>query len=382
MSNPIIYPGSSSFTTGSTPFGFYDTESEFQIDADKAALFCARRLGFPIVDVELIDLNFYTAFEEAVTTYGNTIYSHKIKQDYLDVEGAPNNINLNNALVTPNMGAVIRISEQYGNEAGVGGNVTWRTGSVDLIAGEQNYDLNVWASSSGISEGDLEVKKVFFEGNPAITKYFDPYATTGTGQLNMLDSFGWSSYSPAINFMLMPLSYDIQKLQSIEMSDTVRKSNFSFELVNNQLKIFPIPNGTVSKLHFKYILKSERYINNITSTTSSITNISNVPYTNPIYSQINAVGRSWIFEYTLALCKEMLGYVRGKYDTIPIPNSEIKMNQADLISAATAEKNALVEKLKNYLDEMGRDKLLERRAAENEHRLKELTAVPNVIYLG
>jgi hypothetical protein len=198
----------------------------------------------------------------------------------------------------------------------------------------------------------------------------------------MLDNFGFSSFAPAINFMLMPLSHDVQTLQSIEMNDTIRKSNFSFELVNNQLRLFPIPNGAVGKLFFKYILKSERFSNNITPTTSSITNISNVPYTNPIYSQINAVGRSWIFEYTLALCKEMLGYVRGKYDSIPIPNSEVKMNQADLISAATAEKTALVEKLKLYLDEMSRDKLLERRSNENDHRMKELSSVPNVIYLG
>jgi hypothetical protein len=382
MANPIIYPGSSSFFPGNTPFGFFDNDYQFQIDADKVALFCARRLGFPIIDVELIDLNFYTAFEEAVTTYGNTIYSYKIKQDYLDVEGSSRDVNLNNTLVTPNMGTIIRISEQYGNEAGVGGNVSWRTGSIDLISDVQNYDLNVWALDNGITEGDLEIKKIFFEGSPALTKYFDPYATTGTGQMNMLDNFGFSSFAPAINFMLMPLSHDVQTLQSIEMNDTIRKSNFSFELVNNQLRLFPIPNGAVGKLFFKYILKSERFSNNITPTTSSITNISNVPYANPIYSQINAVGRSWIFEYTLALCKEMLGYVRGKYDSIPIPNSEIKMNQADLISAATAEKTALVEKLKLYLDEMSRDKLLERRSNENDYRMKELSSVPNVIYLG
>jgi hypothetical protein len=381
MANPSIYPGSSSFFPGNTPFGFFDNDIEFQKDADKVALFCARRMGFPVVDIELQSQNFYTAFEEAVITYGNTIYAYKIKQDYLDVEGASRTTELNNALVNPNMSTIIRLSEQYGTEAGVGGNVTFYTGSINLTPYKQTYDLNEWALSQSIEYGDLEIRKILYEGSPALTRFFDPYATTGTGQLNMLDNFGWSSYSPAINFMLMPLNFDIQKIQSIELNDTVRKAQYSFELINNQLRIFPIPKSS-QKLFFHYLLKSEKQSNSIIPSNNSITNISNVPYNNPIYSQINAVGRSWIFEYALALCKEMLGYVRGKYDSIPIPGDEVKLNQADLISAATAEKTALIEKLKSYLEEMTRDKLLERRANESEHRLKELGNTPNLIYLG
>jgi len=365
MANIQIWPGS---------------RSDFQQDADKVADFCTKRMGYPIVDVELQDINFYTAFEEAVTTYGNEVYAFKVRQDYLDVEGSSTGSALNNKLVTPHFGAIVRLSEQYGVEAGTGGNVTWRTGSLTLNAGVQDYDLAHFAADEGISEADLEVKRVFYESPPAIVKYFDPYAGTGTGMMNMMDNFGWGNYSPAINFMLMPINYDIAKIQAIELNDQVRKSNYSFELVNNKLRIFPIPLQACT-LHLQYILKSDRFSSSLQSG-DYVSNVSNVPYENPRYTLINSIGRSWIFEYTLAISKEMLGYVRGKYDSINIPEDKFRLNQDALLASATDDKNKLVEKLKSYLEETSREKLLERRAMESDHKHKELTRVPYVIYIG
>ena len=385
MANAVIWPGSSSFFPGDTPFGFYDYEYQFQTDADKVADFCARRLGFPISNVELQPSHFYTAFEEAITAYGNEVYAYKVRQDYLDVEGASTGSNLNNALIQPNMASIIRMSQQYGEEAGVGGNLTWYTGSIDTTANQQDYDMNAWAAASAsLDTGDsIEIKRVFYQAPPAIVRYFDPYAGTGTGMMNLLDTFGRGNYSPAINFLLMPINYDLQKIQAIEFNDQIRKSQFSFELRNNQLRMFPIPTVSGGKLFFEYIKNSERQ-NPVGSSGVSgpVTNVSNVPYANPTYAQINSIGRQWIFEYTLALAKEMLGYVRGKYGTVPIPGSEVTLNQADLITAATAEKNALVEKLRTYLEETSREKLLERRAAESDYKQKELSQSPYFIYIG
>jgi hypothetical protein len=383
MANTPIWPGSSSFFPGNTPFGFYDNDADFQVDADRVSIFVARRLGYPLVDVELQDINFYTAFEEAVTTYGNEIYAYQVAQNYLSLEGAPTSSNLNNAVIQPNLGTIVRISEQYGVEAGVRGNVTWRTGSLNLQKGVQKYNLNEWAVSQSIDAGDLEVKRIFYESVPPIVRYFDPYAGTGTDVQGLLQAFGFGSYSPGINFLLMPINYDLQKIQAIEFNDQIRKSNYSFELINNQLRIFPIPFSD-QNLFFEYILKSDR--NNPVVSGSmgqgKVTNVSNAPYNNPTYSYINSIGRQWIFEYTLALCKEMLGYVRGKYTTVPIPNSEVTLNHGDLISAATAEKNALVERLRAYLDETSRTKLLEKRALESDSLQKELNNVPYTIYVG
>jgi len=382
MPSVAIWPGSSSFFPGNTPFGFYDNDYQFQQDADKVAKFCSQRLGYPLVDVELQDINFYTAFEEAVTTYGNELYAYKVRENYLTLEGANGVKNLNNTVITPNMGVLIRQSDQYGTEAGVGGNVTYRTGSLDMTAGKQNYDLNAWASASGIEAGDLEVKRIFYEEPPAIVRYFDPYAGTGVDIQGLMDTFDFGNYSPGINFLLMPINYDLQKIQAIEFNDQVRKSNFSFELVNNHLRIFPIPQRD-KHLLFHYILKSDRISGSLALSGSSyISDISNVPYANPTYKLINSIGRQWIFEYTLALCKEMLGYVRGKYGPIPIPGAEVTLNQSDLLAAATAEKNALIERLRGYFDETSRKALLERRKDEAEFRRTEFGNVPFTIYIG
>ena len=348
MANIPIWPGSSSFHPGDTPFGFYDNDPEFQVDADKFSKFAAQRLGYPLVDIELQKYNFYTALEDAVTVYANELYAYKVRDNYLTLEGANSaKLDMEETIIVPNLGRIIQMAEQYGVEAGTGGNVDWHKGSVQLTSSIQDYDLEKWAEENipHYKKHDIEIMRVFYESPPAIVKFFDPYVGTGEGVMNMMDSFGWGNYSPAINFVLMPLNYDLQVIQQIEMSDTIRRSNYSFEMHNNHLRIFPIPDGTVKEMYFEYILGTERSdASFIVGESSTIANIYDVPYTNPNYDKINSVGRSWIFEYALALCKEMLGYVRGKYDTVPIPNDTVKLNQSDLITAATAEKERLIDR--------------------------------------
>jgi hypothetical protein len=381
--NIPIWPGSSSFAPGDTPFGFYDNDNQFQVDADKFAKFASQRMGYPLTEVELQDINFYTALEEAVTTYGNELYSYQVAENLLTFQGAPTTIAPgNNELVQENLSNVILLSNQYGTEAGVGGTVDWKTGSLALTANVQNYDLNNWAQSQGI-EGRIEIKRIFYEAPPAITRYFDPYAGTGTGMMQMMDSFGWGSYSPAINFMLMPISYDMQKIQAIEFNDQIRKSQYTFELVNNNLRLFPIPKSSYQILRFEYMLLSDRnqpYVDR--NGQNIITNASNVPYNNPTYTAINSIGRQWIFEYALAISKEILGYVRGKYGSIPIPGAEITLNQGDLITAATNEKTTLIERLRSYFDTTSRKTLLANKAEEAVSQKNILNDVPMTIFVG
>ena len=384
MANIPIWPGSSSFFPGDTPFGFYDNDFQFQQDSDKFARFAAQRLGYPLVEVELQDINFYTAFEEAITTYGNELYAYQVADNLLSFQGASSSIGpANEELPQENLSEIVRLSNQYGVEAGVGGNVTYYTGSLPLTQGKQEYDMNEWAASESI-EGRIELKRIFYESPPAITRYFDPYAGTGVGMQQMMESFGWGSFSPAINFMLMPINYDLQKIQAIELNDQIRKSQYTFELVNNKLRVFPIPNDTaITYLSFHYV-KLEETNNPYHSRDGKeiITNASNVPYENPNYTRINSIGRQWIFEYALSLVKEILGYVRGKYSQIPIPGSEVTLNQSDLISAATAEKAALVERLRAYFDTTSRKTLLEKKAEEGAAQNKIISEVPMVIYVG
>tara|TARA_R110001606_G_scaffold353447_1_gene503998 strand:- start:7806 stop:8960 length:1155 start_codon:yes stop_codon:yes gene_type:complete len=384
MADIAIWPGSSSFAPGETPFGFYDNDPQFQSDANKVAKFCAQRLGYPIQNVELQDINFFTAFEEAVTVYGNELYAYKIRENYLSLEGGSNSTILNDKIITPNLGNVIRLSEQYGTEAGVGGNVNYYSGSVILTGSVQDYDLGQWALDNGISDSDLEIKRVFYQSSPAIDRFYDPYGGTGTGNIGVIDAFGWGGYSPAMNFLMMPLNFDVARMQSIEMSETIRRSNYTFELINNKLRTFPIPGDgdTGARLWFQYLLKSERLANSVTGNSSLISNVSNVPYVNPSYNELNSVGRSWIFEMTLAISKEMLAYVRNKYTNIPIPGSDVTLNGASLLAGGEKDRDALVEKLRTYFDETSRRALLERRSNESQFRNDELNYVPMTIFIG
>ena len=387
MATAAIWNGTSTFSPGQTPFGFYDGDNEFTASADKVAKYCALRLGYPLMDVELESGSFYACFEEAVTTYGNEVYQAQVVQNYLSLEGGITGSVLNNTVLTPSLQNTIRLSEAYGTEAGVGGNVTKHSGSMQLNSGQQNYDLKQWAIDQGIT-GSIEIRKVFYEAPPAILRYFDPYAGTGTGIQSLMDAFDFGSYSPGVNFLLMPISFDILKIQAIEFNDQVRKSAYSFEVVNNQLKLFPVPTRS-GYIWFEYykVLEKQGLSDNANTAGganggSPISNISNVPYTNPSFTQINSPGREWIYRYTLALAKELLGYIRGKYTTVPVPGSEATLNQADLLADARAEKQALLEKLRGDLDATSRQAQLERKAAEVEAMNKTLGQVPMVIFVG
>ena len=388
MANISIWNGSSQFAAGQTPFGFYDADPEFTGSADKVAKFCAIRLGYPLMDVELNSGSFYACFEEAVTTYGNEVYQALAVQNYISLEGGDTGAPLNDVVITPSLQNTIRISSAYGSEAGVGGHVTKYSGSLALTPGQQEYDLNQWAIDQGIS-GSIEIRKVFYEAPPAILRYFDPYAGTGTGIQSLMDAFDFGSYSPGVNFLLMPISYDIAKVQAIEFNDQVRKSAYSFEIVNNHLKLFPVPTraGYVWFEYYKVTEKQGLSDNAVTAGGAAggagpISNISNVPYNNPTYADINAIGRQWIYRYTLALAKELLAYVRGKYTTVPVPGSEATLNQQDLLADARTEKIALIENLRAILDGTSKVAQLERKAQEAGFLNTVLKEVPFVIYVG
>ena len=386
MANKPIYDGNPIFTPGVTPFGFYDNDIDFQNDAIKVTKFCASRLGYPIMDVELTSGSFFTAFESAVTVYGNELYAYLIRDNQLSAEGNTQDNPLNEVLFSPSFEPIIRLGEQFGQEAGVGGNINTELGMIPLTASIQDYDVKQWALDNGIisptSSFDIEITRVFYEAPPAILRFFDPFVGSGFGNQNMYNSFGFGSFSPALNFHRMPLSYDMQTIQAIEMNDQIRRTNYSFELRNNKIKIFPIPWNDNGSLNFEYIKREDRTKSSIQQADGKITNISNIPYTNPNYSKINSVGRMWVFEYTVALVKEMLGLVRGKYTNIPIPNEAVTLNQSDLLSQASLEKEKLIENLRKYLDETSRKSLLERRRDENNFRDEELKRVPYTIYVG
>ena len=392
MARIPIWPGSSSFAeiTNPTPFGFYDNDTDFRNDADRVANWVAQRLGYPLVDIELQDINFFACFEESVNEYGAQVYNFQILNNFYTLQGTPTGSNLNNITVDPSLGSSVTLANNYGNQVAGGqyGNTKIHSGSIQIYQGQQRYDLLSAASSSISGAANIKIKKVYHYAPSAINRYFDPYAGTGTGIQSLMQTFGFGNYSPGVNFMLMPIYFDILKIQAIEFNDQIRKSAYHFELnADRYLRLYPKPTSNYT-LWFDYTTNED----NSDPTTSSltgeaanvagVTDISNAPYENPTYKHINAPGRQWIRKYTLALAKEMLGSIRGKYQSLPIPGSDTTLDFSRLLSEASDEKATLVEELRGDLLETTRVKQLERQNTEADLAQQNFDKIPFQIYVG
>ena len=383
MAQEAIWPGSGSAASGSTPFGFYDDDSEFQTQAPQFATWCARRLGYPIMSVELQDVQFYACLEESISEYSAQVNQFNIKDNLLHLTGQATGSNVTHKKVTPTLGRTVSLAKQYGTEVGVGGDVDIKKGSISIASGSQEYDLNE-VFVDGSTSGSIEVKRIYYEGTPAMQRFFDPYATTGYGTINMVEGFGFGNYSPAVSFTMMPIFEDLLRVQAIEMNDSIRKSAYSFTLVNNKLRIFPDPDADKT-IYFDYVNTSDRnnpLVTEYSGSANVVSDYSNVPYDNMQYQFINDVGRQWIRKYALALTKELLGMVRSKYGTIPIPNADTTLDGDTLRAEAAAEKETLVTQLREMLEQTSRRAMLEADKDEAEFLQEKLNKVPYPIYIG
>lgn len=391
----VRFPGSgSAIVAGSTPFGWYDNDVVFKNDAPNAAVWAARRLGYPITDIELLDVNFYACFEEACFEYSAQVNQFNIRNNMGVLQGSAANVNLTQtSVVGSGLPFVIKLTQGYGTEFGVGGTVDWKKGHVNLSAGTQSYDLqSLWGDVSE-SFDRIEIRRIFHEMPPAAARIYDPFSMTGMSYSNVLNEMGFAGYSPATQFLMTPIFEDLLRMQAIEFNDLVRKSGYGFELVNNKVKIFPIPTYDM-KMHFEYTLvkdtnsqgisTSGSYYNASGSIVASpvIGDYSNVPYDVIPYGNINSVGKQWIKKYFLALCKEVLGSIRQKYQTIPIPGAEVTLDGGELRQEAAAEKTDLVTQLRENLEATGRKAVMEMRAEEARQVNETLAKIPLGIYIG
>jgi len=384
--NIPIWPGSGSFTSGSsTPWGYFDSDSQFVSDAPKVADWCAKRLGYPIVDIELQDINFFTCFEEATNEYSSQINQYRAKENMLSLQGSDLNLDLRDTQLNNNMSGVVNIAKDYGTEALSGGRNTVYTGSFEMVSGQQIYDLgdgNVVTLESGSVVNGVTIRRFYHYQPPAIIRYFDPFVGTGMGSQQMLNTFGWGAYSPGVSFMMQPMFDDLLRLQAIEFNDHIRKSSFGFHIDGQRVRLFPIPTtgDTGTKVYFDYTLDSE--VNSPIAKSNVVSDFSNVPFQRLTYTSINSSGKQWIARYALALAKEMLGAVRAKFSSIPIPGADVNLDGADLRSEASAEKEILLTELKDMLEATSRKALMEAKRDESEFLESTLNRVPRPIYIG
>jgi hypothetical protein len=408
--NRPIWPGSSSFTTGSTPFGFFDADTLFQQHSDRFAEFAANMVGYPIMDVELLDVNFYTAFESAIMEYSNQVNQINIVNNLINTLGVQTGSSyltggtLTGANVGQSLGYITKLSKAYGTEADSGGDVKWRKAVIDITPGQQTYSIRqavsaslAEASMSLSNSSSIEVRRVIHNAPPAIVRYFDPFVGTGLGSQQLLDSFNFGGFSPSVSFMMMPIHADLLRLQSIEFNDQIRKSHYTFEIHGDNISFWPIPSspsGSVpaaaiyyNKVWIDYLFEEEKsqqaiLFGNTALLNGVVSDASNIPYTYQNYGTINDMGRTWIFKYGVALVKETLGYVRSKYSSIPIPNAEVTLNGAELVSQGKSEQDALITQLREFLDKLTKEAMLTRQNAEATQMSEILGKVPLKIYVG
>jgi len=380
MANITIYDGSATSISGNTPFGLYDADLLFQSDGPKVADWCAKRLGYPITDIELQDVQLFACFEEAVTEYSSQVNRFNIRENLLTAKGNSTASNYTHKLIDPNLGRLIGLSKQYGSEVGSGGTVDWKQGYITTVTGSdgewiQEYDLNAQATfSQSVSGTDIEIKRVFHQKTPAQSRHYDPQF----GSDYALNSMGWGGTMAGLNYLMLPLYDDLLKVQQVEFTDTIRKSHYSFELINNKLKIFPRPNQEFN-FYFHYIETVDR---NTLVTASLVSDYSNMGYDNMVYSDINDPGLQWIKKYTLSLVKQVLGSVRSKYSSIPIPGSETTLDGETLRSEGAAEAEALIANLREDLEAASRRNLMEKENEITDFQQGMLNKAPLNIYIG
>ena len=384
------YTDPSSFVVGETPYGTYDSDSTFQSDIVSVTKWCAQRLGFPVLQLEIPSGSIYACFEESVNEYSQHINNYNIKNWMWEQYGEKNRISGSLSTgsanpVTPSLGLSVTLSDKYGQVVGLSENYDLKKGFITLSGSKQDYDLqDVWANVSE-SGKRIEVHRVFNHMPAAVSRFYDPYAGS-FDQRQLLDAFGFGNVSPAISFVLKPISYDLARANAIETSDLIRKSAYSFELHNNNLRIFPIPlsGDAGEKIWFEYYVKDDiRNSDNANAgLQGGVSDPSNVPYKFITYSSINQPGRQWIRKYTYALAKELLGIIRSKYSSMPIPDGEVTLDGEALKTEGREEKTQLLEELKEFLESVSLTEKLKAEAEEANAQQEVLQKAPLNIFIG
>jgi len=283
---------------------------------------------------------------------------------------------------------LIELAKDYGAEVGSGGEIEWRRGKIEVNAFSQSYDVQSIIGDGEHCGSDIEIKRVHHHRPAAVARVYDPFSMTGMSYSNIFNEMGFAGYSPATQFLMTPIFEDLLRVQAIEFNDTVRKSGYSFEIVNNKLKIFPIPTYDYN-LYIDYILTADRsgavvkdYKDAGGNPYKEVGDFSNAPYGLMEYNAINEPGRQWIRKYFLALCKESLGLIRQKYQSLPIPGAEVTLDGGELRSEAQTEKEQLITLLRENLEASGRQHQMEMEAQQTEFTTTGLKGVPLFIYIG
>lgn len=379
--------------------------------ADQVA-YVYKKLGGDVLDLEITEYQVYAAYEEACLEYSYLINIHQGKNILSNILGATTGsfdsdgelIGASSDEVQPQDNVSLkfpkfdfayarRVADGISEEVGMGGSLTVYSSSFDLVLGQQEYDLQSIIGSSTefhkdtgtvrpIGDAKIQIKKVYWKTPSASWQYYGLL-----GGANIVGNFmNYGSYSNATHFHVMPAWESKLMIQDYKDRLYNRYGHHSFELRNNMLKIFPAPIGVSNKMWFEFTVgvdawaKEDPLDPNIGL--DGINNINTAPFANIPYDNINSIGKQWIRRFALALSKEMLGLVRSKFGSIPIPGNDIQMNGSDLVSQGKEEQTALRDELKEILDELTYEKMIEGDAKMLESTSEVQKHIPLPIFIG
>jgi len=373
-------------TLNPTPFGFFDTNPDFQVEADSMVTFVKRKLGDDVLSVELTKKQVWACFEESFLEYGSIINQYQAKSQLASLLGAATGslTEYEQKFPRENLEFMLRRAEPYSMQAGLGSSYNSVSGSITLVKKQQDYDIYetlkdesgnlIFSSSLNKSSGKMKIMEVFHFSSQAAYRFFD--STSAINYLN--NEFSFESFTPETVFYVLPVFEDILRGGQLDLSNRVRRSNYSYKIVGKNIRIYPMPVQEDPKKLWIRVQFSADPLNPGFPDPGiyGVSNLSNVPFGRLVYSRINSIGRQWIRQFTVALSKELLGLIRSKFGSVPIPGGDLSLNGAELVTQGREEKEDLKTKLAEMLDQLTYSTMLEDEAAASDNLTNILKKIP------
>ncbi len=383
-------------TLNPTPFGLFDTDTDFQVEADGMVTFVKRKLGDDVLSVELTKKMIWACFEESLCEYGKIVNEYQAKSQLTNFLGISTGSleGSEQKYSRESLEFFLRKAEPYSQAAGLGGSYNSVSGSIALVKNQQDYNIYetlkdgsgnlLFSSSLNSLGGKMKIMEVFHFSPHAAYRFFD--ASSAVNYLN--NEFSFESFTPETVFYVLPVFEDILRGGQLDLSNRVRRSNYTYKIVGQNIRVFPTPTASDPKNLWMRVMFAPDPLNPDVADGSiyGTSNMSNIPFGNLQFSRINSIGRQWARQYCLALCKELLGLIRTKFTSVPIPGGDLTLNGSDLISHGREDKEKLVTSLREMLDSTTYEKLIEQEASVVDNLQKVLRSIPipngKAIFIG
>ena len=399
----IVLPstGSTTAVAAALPIGTYSSSAQFISGAVAQVAYTYKKLGGDVLDIELTPANVYANYEEASLEYSYLVNLHQSKNVLSDALGSATASFDYKGEVSAGSGSAhkyhnftfdyyLKMGEKFSHEAGIGGSTPIYSASFASVNDQQEYDLQAIVSASAEAGGvpysaidrtkNIIVRDVFYKSPYAMWRFYGYY-----GGLNVVGNYhDYGQYSDQSTFQVIPAWHN--KMQAIQYEDHLytRTSHYSYEIINNKLILYPTPTEvSPQKFWFRFSLREDLFGDVSDPSQEGINNMNNLPFQNVSYESINSIGKQWIRRFALALSKETLGQIRGKFGgAVPIPGDNVTLNADALLSQAKEEQNALRDELKEILESMTYDKLTETDKNMTDNQKEIIAKVPMKIFVG